>query len=264
MDLNLKGRRALVTGSSSGIGREIALRLAGEGATVIVHGRNVDRSRNVADEIRSAGGDAELVVGDLTVASETDALLDEVLASGGADILVNNAGGRAGGFTPEPVWETSADQWLATYRLNVLSCVAATQRLVPGMIERGWGRVIHIASAVALHQPPAVADYQGAKAAEINYARSLARGLGGSGVTANSVSVGIIATPDSEAELLKAAATLGTDDWRAVEKEIATTVFRQQVPRIGRPEDIAWAVAYLASPRADFVTGTNLVIDAVI
>jgi 3-oxoacyl-[acyl-carrier protein] reductase len=262
MDLNLKGKRALVTGSSSGIGREIALRLAGEGATVIVHGRNVDRSRNVADEIRSAGGDAEVVVGDLTFAAETDALLDEVLAAGGADILVNNAGGRAGGFTPEPVWETSVDQWLATYQLNVLSCVAATQRLVPGMIERRWGRVIHIASAVASHQPPAFADYQAAKAAEINYARSLARGLGGSGVTANSISVGIIATPDSEAELLKAAATLGTDDWRAVEKEIATTVFRQQVPRIGRPEDIAWAVAYLASPRADFVTGTNLVIDA--
>ncbi|QJU52357.1 SDR family NAD(P)-dependent oxidoreductase [Herbiconiux sp. KACC 21604] len=262
MELTLEGKRALVTGSSSGIGRGIALRLAGEGATVIVHGRNADRSRGVADEITAAGGDAEVVTGDLTSAAETDALLDQVIAAGGADILINNAGGRAGGFSPEPVWETSADRWLATYQLNVLSAVAVTQRLVPGMLERGWGRVIHVASAVALHQPPAFADYQGAKAAEINFARSLARGLGGSGVTANSISVGIIATPDSESELQRAAATLGASDWRDVEKELATTVFRQQVPRIGRPDDIAWAVAYLASPRADFVTGTNIVIDA--
>jgi NAD(P)-dependent dehydrogenase (short-subunit alcohol dehydrogenase family) len=262
MDLKLTGKRALVTGSSSGIGEGIALRLAEEGATVIVHGRNEARTEAVAERIRSAGGSAETATGDLTDAAATEAFLDRVLAAGGADILVNNAGGRAGGFTPEPVWETTAEQWLATYRLNLLSAVATTQRLVPGMIERGWGRVIHVASAVALHQPPAFADYQGAKAAEINYARSLARGLGGTGVTANSISVGIIATPDSEVELLKAAASLGADDWRGVEKEIANDVFRQQVPRIGRPDDIAWAIAYLASPRADFVTGTNIVVDA--
>ncbi len=262
MELDLAGKRALVTGSSSGIGEGIALRLAGEGATVIVHGRNKERTEAVAERICAAGGSAETVTGDLTDELETEALLDQVVAAGGADILVNNAGGRAGGFTPEPVWETTADQWLATYRLNVLSAVATSRRLVPGMIKRGWGRVIHVASAVALHQPPAFADYQGAKAAEINYARSLARGLGGTGVTANAISVGIIATPDSEVELLKAAASLGAEDWRGVEKEIATSVFRQQVPRIGRPDDIAWAITYLASPRADFVTGTNIVIDA--
>lgn len=262
MDLELTGRSALVTGSSSGIGEGIAIRLAEEGASVIIHGRNQKRAEAVAEHIRSGGGKAETVIGDLTDAAETTAFLDRVVALGGVDILVNNAGGRAGGFTHEPVWETSAEQWLATYRLNLLSAVATTQRLVPAMIARGWGRVIHVASAVALHQPPAFADYQAAKIAEINYARSLARGLGGTGVTANSISVGIIATPDSEVELLNAAASIGADDWRSVEKQVATQVFRQQVPRIGRPDDIAWAIAYLASPRADFVTGTNMVIDA--
>lgn len=262
MDLELQGKRALVTGSSSGIGEGIALRLAAEGATVIVHGRNETRTHAVAECIRAAGGRAESVTGDLTDDDATGALLDSVLAAGGADILVNNAGGRSGGFSPEPVWETAGEQWLATYRLNVLSAVATTQRLVPGMIERGWGRVIHVASAVALHQPPAFADYQGAKAAEINYARSLAKGLAGTGVTANAISVGIIATPDSEVELQRAAASIGVDDWRHAEEDVATSVFRQSVPRIGRPDDIAWAIAYLVSPRADFVTGTNLVVDA--
>ncbi|PRY18284.1 SDR family NAD(P)-dependent oxidoreductase [Kineococcus rhizosphaerae] len=262
MDLGLQGKRALVTGSSSGIGEGIALRLAEEGATVVVHGRNEARTTAVAERIRSSGGTAETVTGDLTDAAATAALLDEVVAAGGVDILVNNAGGRSGGFSPEPVWETPVEQWLATYRLNLVSAVAATQRLVPGMVERGWGRVIHVASAVALHQPPMFADYQSAKAAEINYARSLAKGLGGTGVTANSISVGIIATPDSEVELMKAAASIGAADWRDAEEEIATEVFRQAVPRIGRPDDIAWAIAYLASPRADFVTGTNVVVDA--
>jgi 3-oxoacyl-[acyl-carrier protein] reductase len=262
MDLELTGKRALVTGSSSGIGEGIALRLAEEGATVIVHGRNPARTEAVAERIRAAGGSAETTSGDLTDAAETDALLDRVVATGGVDILVNNAGGRVGGFSNEPVWETTAEQWRASFSLNVLSAVATTQGLVPGMIERGWGRVIHVASASALHQPPAFADYQAAKAAEINYARSLAKGLGGTGVTANSVSVGIIATPDSEVELMRAAASIGASDWREAEREIATRVFRQQVPRIGRPDDIAFAIAYLSSPRADFVTGTNIVIDA--
>jgi NAD(P)-dependent dehydrogenase (short-subunit alcohol dehydrogenase family) len=107
------------------------------------------------------------------------------------------------------------------------------------------------------------ADYQAAKAAEINYARSLSRGLAGTGVTANAISVGIIATPDSDAELGKAASSLGlTGNWREHERVIALKAFRQSVGRIGRVDDIAEAVAYVASPRADFVTGTNLVVDA--
>lgn len=258
---DLTEKRALVTGSSSGIGRGIALQLAAEGATVLVHGRNKVRTEAVATEIARTGGQALVVTGDLTSREEADAFLDVVEANGGVDILVNNAGGRSRGWSPEAPWETAPERWLETYRLNMVSAVSTTHRLVPGMIDRGWGRIIHIASAVALHQPPMFADYQAAKAAEINYARSLARGLAGTGVTANAISVGIISTPDSEGELNKAAARLGlTGNWQDHEREIALTAFRQSVGRVGRVDDIARAVSYLTS--ADFVTGTNLVVDA--
>lgn len=259
----LSGKRALVTGSSSGIGRGIALRLAEEGASVIVHGRDRARTENVVAAVAAAGGQATAVTGDLTSRGQTDRLLDLVESGGVVDILVNNAGGRSRGWSPEAPWETSPERWLETYQLNVIGTVSATKRLVPGMIRRGWGRVIHVASAVALHQPPVFADYQAAKAAEINYARSLSRGLAGTGVTANAISVGIVATPGSEAELDKAASSLGlTGKWREHEPDIALKAFRQSVARVGRVDDVAWAVAYLASPRADFVTGTNLVVDA--
>jgi NAD(P)-dependent dehydrogenase (short-subunit alcohol dehydrogenase family) len=263
MGHDLSDKWALVTGSSSGIGRGIVLRLAAQGASVIVHGRDKKRTQDVAAEVGAAGGRAIAATGDLTSPEETEALLEVVEANGGVDILVNNAGGRSRGWSSETPWETAPERWLETYRLNVIGAVSTTRRLVPGMIKRGWGRVIHIASAVALHQPPAFADYQAAKAAEINYARSLSRGLAGTGVTANAISVGIIATPDSEAELDKAAASLGlSGKWQEFERQIALEAFRQSVGRIGRVDDIAWAVAYLVSPRADFVTGTNLVIDA--
>lgn len=122
--------------------------------------------------------------------------------------------------------------------------------------------MIQIASAVALHQPPHFPDYQAAKAAEINLSRSLSRSLAGTGVTANAISAGIIHTPGSDGEINGIAAELKLEGgWQANERHIALNVFRQTAPRVGRPEDIAAAVCFLASPRADFVTGVNLVID---
>ncbi len=262
MELDLAGKRALVTGSSSGIGRMIALHLAAEGVEIVVHGRSSARVSQTAQEIRDAGGTAHTVEGDLMEPEDAASVVAAVAALGGVDILVNNAGGRHGGWERSGWFGTSWDNWLATYRQNVVSTAALIDGLVPAMTERGWGRVIQIASAVALHQPPNFPDYQAAKAGEINLSRSLSRGLAGTGVTSNSISAGIIHTPGSDAEIESISKEVGFgSDWRGHEREIALNIFKQTTPRIGRADDIASAVAFLASPRADFITGINLVID---
>jgi 3-oxoacyl-[acyl-carrier protein] reductase len=263
MDLQLSGKRALVTGSSSGVGAAIAHLLAAEGAAVVVHGRDDERTRSVADQITRQGGTAHAMTADLTREAATQSLRERIEgAIGGIDILVNNAGGRPGGWERNGWLGQGAQRWLATYELNVLATARMIDTFTPGMIERGWGRVIQIASAVAIHQPPDFPDYQAAKAAEINLSRSLSRSLAGTGVTANSLALGIIHTPGSEQELAGIARQAGLgDDWTSVQRKLALEVFRQTVPRIGRGADIAALVAFLASPHAEFITGTNIVID---
>lgn len=262
MQLDLAGKRALVTGSSSGIGRMIARQLSAEGAVVIVHGRDTARTEETAQALREAGGTAMSVLGDLMDADECASVVRQVTELGGIDILVNNAGGRHEGWGRVGWFGNPPANWIATYKQNVVSTATLIDGLVPPMTERGWGRVIQIASAIALHQPANFPDYQAAKAAEINLSRSLSRGLHGTGVTANAISAGIIHTPGSDAELEGLAHKLGfAGDWRGHEREIALDAFGQTIPRIGRPEDIAAMVCFLASPRADFVTGTNIVVD---
>ncbi|MFD4605742.1 SDR family NAD(P)-dependent oxidoreductase [Streptomyces sp. NPDC058464] len=262
MDLELSKKRALVTGSSSGIGRAIAVMLAAEGANVVVHGRDRDRAAETADMIREGGAEADVVLGDLTDEQQTDAICRQLAESGGVDILVNNVGGRYGGWQRDEWFATSPNAWLESYRRNVIAATVLINALVPAMTRRRWGRVIQISSAVALHQPPHFPDYQAAKAAEINLSRSLAKALAGTGVTANCISAGIIDTPDSAPQIAEAAAGLErTDDGRYDERRLALDVFRQSVDRVGRPDDIAAAVCYLAGSAADFVTGVNLVVD---
>lgn len=261
MKIDLSGKQALVTGSSSGIGRQIALQLAESGAAVIVHGRNPERTQKTADEIAAVGGVVSTVTGDLMNQDEAEGVVAEVKARGGVDILINNAGGRHGGWAPG--WHGVGWQnWLETYKQNVTSTVTLIDGLVPGMAEKGWGRVIQITSAVAIHQPPNFPDYQAAKAAEINLTRSLSRSLAGTGVTSNAISSGIIHTPGSDEEIGMIAKHAGFEgDWQGHEKEIALNVFRQSVGRIGRPQDIAAVVCFLASEQGGFVTGVNLIAD---
>ena len=263
MDLRLGGKRALVTGSSSGIGEAIARYLAKEGATVVVHGRNAERARAVAAVIADAGGISHAVIGDLTDDASVSALVATIEREiGGIDILVNNAGGRPKGFARDGWLGQGSEAWLDTYKLNVIATVRLIDTLAPGMIERGWGRCIQIASAVALHQPPNFPDYQAAKAAEINLSRSLSRSMAGTGVTANSISAGIIHSPGSENELQGIVQELKlAERWQDVERTLALDIFRQSAGRVGRGDDIAATVAFLASPVADFITGTNIVVD---
>ena len=272
MDLELQGKRALVTGSNSGIGAAIARTLAAEGASVVIHGRDEARCRAVADEIAAQGGVAHVAVGDLATESGCARVGDAVSALlGGVDVLVNNAGGRANhqrrpgdAGTPNLPWlETPWSDWSATFEQNVGATVRMIQRLVPGMKERGWGRVIQIASASASQAEPDLADYQAAKAALIHISASLARTLARTGITVNTVSPGTIQTAGVVETFTRWARELGwnADDWDEVERRFATDLIPISTEHFGRPEDVGRLVALLASPLSGYTTGANYRID---
>ena len=163
MDLQLRGKRALVSGSSIGIGEVIARTLAEEGVTVAIHGRDPDRAQAVAATIMNQGGAAIVVTGDLTddsavlkIVSESERLL------GGVDILINNAGGSG----EKHVWEhTPTTAWIATFDRNVLAAVRLTTLLLPKMRAAGWGRVVNVSSLAGAWPPATGPDYSAARLA---------------------------------------------------------------------------------------------------
>jgi NAD(P)-dependent dehydrogenase (short-subunit alcohol dehydrogenase family) len=251
MDLRLVGRRALVTGSSSGLGAAIARLLAAEGADVVVHGRDAARTREVADAV----GAVAAAVGDLA----TDEGADAVAATAGAvDILVNNAGAY-----DHLGWEdASPDVWSRTYEINVVSGVRMIQRLVPGMRERGWGRVIQIGGGLASQPLATQPHYNASLAARHNLAVSLARELGNTGVTSNVVAPGAVLVDSVRKLLTTIAPERGWgNSWEEIERDATRDLIPNDIGRFGRPEEVAGAVAYLSSPYADYVTGATLRVD---
>jgi len=255
MDLQLSGKRALVTGSNSGIGEGIARMLAREGCAVVVHGRNRARCEAVAAEIGALG----VAVGDLSTNEGAEVVAN---AAGEVDILVNNAGGSEGTSTI-PWLDCSEDEWLQTYQANTLAAVRLIRRLVPGMKERGWGRVINIGSAAGTRPTGLGAHYSAAKAAMNEMTVGLAKALGDSGVTANTISPGLIATPGGQRWLTALKGKMGWDDLTAeeAEKRASREYLGIAVGRMGVPDDIGHAVCMLASPGAGFISGCNLRVD---
>ncbi|WP_432010706.1 SDR family NAD(P)-dependent oxidoreductase [Streptomyces cucumeris] len=257
MDLKLLGKRALVTGGSGGIGTSIARLLAAEGCAVLVHGRDAARTEEVVAALRGAGAQAEAVLGDLGD-DESAAEVARRAADWGTDILVNNAGPFA-----EHDWDSATpEDWLTAMNGNLISAVRMVRVLVPGMRERGWGRVINVGSRAAVTALPNMVEYSAAKAAVLNATTSLARHLSGTGITANTVSPGVIVSPGLRRMFEERAAEEGWEgDWPAIEQRVTREYAPNPSGRLGTGEDIAAAVAYLASPLADYVNGTNLRVD---
>jgi 3-oxoacyl-[acyl-carrier protein] reductase len=261
MNLQLTGKQALVTGSTSGIGAEIARMLAAEGVKVVVHGRDRERAQRVVSEIEAKGGQAAIALGDLMTAGGVDAVIKATeQAVGHVDILVNNAGG-SNSSTMTGWFETPVEDWTDSYRQNALPAVRLAQALVPAMRQRGWGRVIQISSRNAISAYAQFGPYGAAKAALNNLTLSLSKALAGTGVTSNGIMPGLIYTPLVDPWFKALAKQLGSDDPQVGQDFALKNVVQQTVARLGQPSDIAVAACFIASPLSDFMTGTTFRID---
>lgn len=260
MNLELKGKRALVTGSSAGIGEGIARMLAEEGCAVVVHGRNRERAEKVAADIGAVG----VAIGVVSSDESAAAVHAEACAAlgGPIEILVNNAGGSQTGSNVRGPLDISAEEWVANYHANALGAVRMCLLSVPAMVEAKWGRVIQISSAVAIQPNNLGSDYSGAKAAQNNFTVSLAGSLKGVGVTVNTISPGVILVDN----VIKwGREKFGTADMSVdeVARCIADAGIFEMPPvgRAGLAEDIAVVACMLASPRSGFITGSNYRVD---
>jgi NAD(P)-dependent dehydrogenase (short-subunit alcohol dehydrogenase family) len=234
---NLKGQKALVTGATSGIGRAVALQLARDGADVLVHGRDATRGAETVDAITAAGGTARFVAADLGDATDVQRLAGEV---GDVDILVNNAGISAFGPTAEFDVETFDKMFASNVRAPFLLVAA----IAPGMAARGSGSIISLSSMAGIVGLAGGAAYGATKAALAAMTRAWAAEFSPSGVRVNAIAPGPVYTPTpSGPEFIKA---LGE-----------TTPLN----RASQPEEIAEVVAFLASPRASYVTGATVAVD---
>jgi 3-oxoacyl-[acyl-carrier protein] reductase len=243
MDLGIEGRVALVMGASRGLGRGIAAALAREGVTVAIASRSRERLEEAVAEI---GARARLFVADASDMERMAALPDEVAAAlGPVDILVANTGGPPFGGA----LDHGLDEWEEAYRSLVLAPRVLAEAVVPGMRERGWGRIVNVGSNTTREPNPALNLSNAHRMAAVGFLKTLAGEVAGDGITVNTVATGRFATE-------RLADHGGSLDG-------AEAAARTEVPagRLGTPEEYGDLVAFLCSERAAYVTGTVIPID---
>jgi 3-oxoacyl-[acyl-carrier protein] reductase len=245
-----------VTGGSQGIGRSIARRLADEGAQVVLCARRPAGLDATVDEITASGGTALAIVADVTNAVDCTAVVERTLERfDRVDVLVNNVGKGS----PKPLLDLTDDDWRQSLELNLLGAVRLSSRCLPHMRRNHWGRIVNISSRVGREPDPYFAPYAAAKAALINYSKSLANAFSGENVLTNCIVPGLIRSEAvDQAAQNSAEATAQT-----VESVMAEMLRRRPIPagRLGEPDDVAGLVAFLASDLASWITGACISVD---
>lgn len=252
--IDLAGRTAVVTGSSQGIGLAIATGLAGAGARVVLTGRGRARLDDAADGLRRTEPDADVLTVTCDLATEQGAA-ELGAAVPDADILVNNLGI----FGSRPPLEITDEEWRTYFDTNVLSAARLIRRYLPGMTERGWGRVQNIASDSAIVIPAEMIHYGMSKTALLAVSRGFAKEAAGTGVTVNSVIAGPTHTGGVEDFVRE---LVGDLPWDEAQREFMRLHRPQSlIQRLIEPEEIANLVVYLSSPQASATTGAAMRVD---
>src|SRR5579875_3924412 len=251
MDLQLKGKRALVTGSTAGIGYAIAETLAREGASVIVNGRSKERVDKAVAAIREATANDDLHAMALDLGT-LDGARQATTRFGEVDILVNNLGI----FEPKPFEEISDEEWTRFFEVNVMSGVRLSRHYLPRMKQKNWGRIIFISSESGLQIPAEMVHYGMTKTAQLAIARGIAETTAGTNITVNSVLPGPTASEGVTEFVNQVASERG-----ATRAEFEKEFFQHMRPssllqRFEQPSEIASVVAFLASPLASAINGS--------
>lgn len=245
--LSMAGRTALVTGAGQGVGRQVALHIADHGGAVVVNDFYGPRAEEVAAEIVERGGKALGVRADVTDLDDLTALVERANAElGPIDVLVNNAGNAGPAYdvmeAAPPFWETDPKDWDRWVGTNFFGVLNAARAVLPGMVERKYGRIVSVISDAGRTGEPNLVVYGGAKAGAAGFSRGLAKAVGRHGVTVNCVALSTIDTPGVATALA---------DPERVRKALRGYVIR----RFGQPTDAANAILFLASDAASWVTG---------
>jgi NAD(P)-dependent dehydrogenase (short-subunit alcohol dehydrogenase family) len=255
MDLRLRGKRALVTGSTAGIGFAIARGLARERAEVIVNGRSEDKVADAVSRITSEmGSNATGVATDLSSAEGVNRLIEGV---GRIDILVNNVGI----FEPVPFLEISDQDWFRFFELNVMSGVRLTRALLPHMLKRNWGRIIFISSESGVQIPAEMVHYGVTKSAQLALSRGIAESVAGTGVTVNAILPGPTRSEGVVDFLSKVAAEHKADQAEVEAEFIRTMRPSSIIRRFAEPDEVANLVVFLAGEGSSATTGAALRVD---
>lgn len=242
--LDLTGRAALITGASRGIGRAIALQLARQGASIAVNYlSNEEAANQVQERIRSCGGQAILLQGDISLPEQADRVVDTAQETfGRLDILVNNAG-----FNRDTLLlRMSVQDWDEVMATNLRGAFLCTKAALRYMLRQRWGRIVNIGSVSGIAGNAGQANYAAAKAGLIGFTKAVAREMGSRGITANVVAPGLVRTELTE------------DIHQQIVDMAMQRIF---VGRLGTPEDIAACVAFLASEEASYISGQVLPVD---
>jgi NAD(P)-dependent dehydrogenase (short-subunit alcohol dehydrogenase family) len=255
MDLKLRGKRALVTGSTAGIGFAIARGLARERAEVIINGRSEEKVAEAVRRITSEmGSSATGIAADLSSAEGVNRLLER---AGRVDILINNVGI----FEPVPFLEISDQDWFRFFELNVMSGVRLARALIPSMLRRNWGRIIFISSESGVQIPAEMVHYGVTKTAQLALSRGIAESVARSGVTVNAVLPGPTRSDGVVDFLAKVAA-----EHKAEQAEVEVEFLRTMRPssiirRFAEPDEVANLVVFLAGEGSSAITGAALRVD---